>query len=219
LSFAAVFDVALSQTQYDSVRRLYQTTLGSGLHFPPVNLVIEGDSLSAENGSLNDYGIQLLAQPNWLGKFNKHNVAQGGEVAAQMLAEFPTQALPIAVESGRNFLFLWGGANDIKRDYTAANIFATLTTYWQQARNAGFTMVSFTILRTSSDTPDQIANRDVLNNLIRASANQYDYLIDVANIPVLADPTDPTYFADGVHLTPAGYKSVATLINSAIPNP
>ncbi|MCX6902379.1 MAG: hypothetical protein NTW03_02630, partial [Verrucomicrobia bacterium] len=47
LSFAAVFDVALSQTQYDSVRRLYQTTLGSGLHFPPVNLVIEGDSLSA----------------------------------------------------------------------------------------------------------------------------------------------------------------------------
>ena len=218
LSFAAAFDVALSQAQYDAVRRLYQTTLGTGLNYPPVNLIIEGDSLSAEGIGI-DYGLHLLNQPNWTGKFNKHNVAQGGEGIGQMLAEFPTQALPIAAERGRNYLFLWAGCNNIGQNYSAADTFAGLINYWLLARAAGFKVGAFTVLKAASDTSSIITECNKLNALIRANGDQYDWLIDVAALPTLANPSNTTYFADGVHLTSIGYNEVATLINSTIPTP
>lgn len=217
ISFVALFDAALSQPQYDTLRRLYLTTLGAGLPFPPANLIIEGDSLS-EEGFRGSWGTTLLGKPNWQGRFKKRNVAKGGERLSQMWAQFHAQVAPYAIEPGRNYLFLWGGANDMNTT-PAVDMFQQLTTYWRQARHAGFKVVAFTILPTTGHTPAVAAQRERLNGFIRANAALYDHLIDVAALLALANPADRTYYTDGIHLSPRGIDEVANLINVTIPQP
>ena len=218
ISMVAAFDVAISDAQFDQIRRLYRETLGATIALPSVNVIIEGDSLSEESIIIT-WGQELFLQPNWNGKFNKRNVARGGEAIIQMVDEFESQVLPYATQPGRNYLFIWGGAREIKQRSGEA-AFADLQTYWAMGRKAGFKIVTFTILPNGEPTPQVPVRRARLNELIRGAHDEYDFLIDVAQHPLLQDPYNATYYRpDLVHLWREGNVLIAEMINSVIPNP
>jgi hypothetical protein len=220
ITFMAIFDLQLTTDQYTQIRHLYKATLGSGINFPPATVVIEGDSLSAE-GFRREYGLNMYEQPNWNGKFQLRNIAFPGEGTAQILKEFPAEALPLAEEAAPRYLFLWAGRNDLGT-YSATRIETNLITYWKLAREAGFKVAAFTLTPTKNDSNDPfiLAERAVVNTFIRDSHEFYDFLIDVANIPELQDPANLVYFQpDGVHITAAASEKIAGLINAIIPNP
>lgn len=213
--FVAVFDRALVAADLESLRKAYARTIGKNIPFPNTYLLIEGDSLSEEAFGT-EYAHWLQTASNWQGKFQKRNIARGGDTSVQMLLQFDTEVPAPPLE--RNLLFLWGGHNDPPIN-SAAEIFERLSTYWKKARARGYEVAAFTILPAAYEQQQQnlADRRTALNSLIRAAQAEYDFLIDVDAIPILQDPTNPIcYKSDGVHLTAEGSKQVADLINTII---
>jgi lysophospholipase L1-like esterase len=60
------------------------------------------------------------------------------------------------------------------------------------------------------------AQRVILNGLINAGNENIDLVCDAAGLAHLQDPSDVTYFLDGLHLTAAGYADVASLVATGI---
>jgi lysophospholipase L1-like esterase len=215
VSFLAIFDKKLGSDDLAFLRQAYRETIGKAVSFPPVQLVIEGDSLSEEAFGT-EYGHWLHTASNWQGKFCKRNVASFGETTAQMLDEFDAQVPKPQGE--RNYLFLWGGRNDLPKS-SAEEIFGRLQTYWKRARQAGYKVAAFTIIPAAYETtqPAIAQRRQQLNALIRSATSHFDFLFDVDTIPALQNATDTTYFKpDGVHITAAGSKEIANLINGEL---
>jgi lysophospholipase L1-like esterase len=215
VSFIALFDARLGSADLAFLRQAYRETLGKSVSFPPVQLIIEGDSLSEEAFGT-EYGHWLHTASNWQGRFTKRNIASYGETTAQMLDEFGFQ-VPTP-QGQRNYLFLWGGRNDLPKS-GSSEIFGRLQTYWKRARQAGYKVAAFTVIPAGyeSSQADIAERRRELNTLIRSAGADYDFLFDVDGIPALQDPTDTTYFkSDGVHITAAGSQEIANLINNAL---
>ena len=98
--------------------------------------------------------------------------------------------------------------------------FADLKRYWGMARAAGYQIVVFTILPNGEPTPQAPPRRQKLNELIRGSAGDYDYLVDIGAHPLLQDPFDEAYYLiDRVHLRREANVLIAEMINALIPNP
>jgi lysophospholipase L1-like esterase len=216
LHFLAIFDKQLAASDLDLLRASYQQTVGKSVAFPRTQLIIEGDSLS-EEAFRTEYGHYLHNAPNWKGKYMKRNIARFGETTEQMLSEFDSEVPK--TDPGNNYLFIWGGRNDLGT-WTAPAIFERLRTYWRKSREAGYKVAAFTIIPAAYETttrPDIGEQRKDLNALIRDASSEYDFLFDVDLIPALQDPSNLTYFKpDGVHITGDGSKQIVNLINSAL---
>jgi lysophospholipase L1-like esterase len=59
--------------------------------------------------------------------------------------------------------------------------------------------------------------RDAYNTLLRANWSTFaDALAEPDLVTELSDPTNATYFPDGVHLSTAGYDILSTCIGNAV---
>lgn len=65
-------------------------------------------------------------------------------------------------------------------------------------------------------TSEQQAAADNINDFFRNNPSERDGFIDWAADPNLDDPTDTTYYQDGVHPTAAGAAVIAELVRAAI---
>lgn len=121
---------------------------------------------------------------------------------------YASQVAPYKPTSNKQtvpFLF-WLGVNDFFDGYSVAGVYANLKIVWAQAKADGFTVVAFTLGRTTNAPVD--ANVVAVNALIASDPSLYDYLVrpDLIN----PDPSNLTYFQpDGLHLTAAGSKRIA----------
>lgn len=122
-----------------------------------------------------------------------------------------------------NLLGIWGGINNLMfGEDSPESIFNQLQAYWQNAKNAGFKVVAFTV--TPSSVPgikaDFESRRQSLNTLIRQAAGQYHVLVDLANdnrIGQAGNELNPAYFySDHVHMVDGGFQIVASIVETAI---
>lgn len=161
-----------------------------------------------------------------------YNFAYGGTVAGDCINEFngtstlnhnPTYSNyhgGLAVYStnwnAKNYCFIWKGVNDIGQGDNATHIYSTLTNVWSAARNAGYTVIAFTIGPVSSYTVGgtNYTTWTNLNAKICSDTSLYDYLIR----PELVNPNaaDGTYYIDGIHLNPLGSSRLAKAIADAL---
>lgn len=123
----------------------------------------------------------------------------------------------------RNILAIWGGINDLMwSESSPAQILSLLQTYWQNARNAGFKVLAFTITPSSyaGIAADFESRRQNLNTLIRLSGANYDALADLAadsRIGQAGDELNQAYFyTDRCHLVDSGFEIVASIAEAAI---
>lgn len=195
-------------------------------------LVFDGDSLTAGG----DTGAQAtpltLNYPNQLvplldTTWEAYNFGNSGSVSATLLSNRPTFVdpllNPIAYTSAT--LVLWVGSNDVANNVTPATAWANVQSYLSGAASAGWTRIGvLTVLPSTAFNSGQEANRQTLNASIRngwkgAGAS---FLVDVGQDPYLGVPgaaTNPLWFADGTHLTQAGYNRVANLVGPPVGGP
>ncbi len=168
---------------------------------------MEGDSLTAGHWS----GLMPGLLQVWL----TNDISAGGEtVVSHMIPEFATEALPLLRGPPyTDILILRGGTNDILFNTSAADLEAGIQSYCTTARAAGFKVVIATITPGTAfwyPAPKE-AVRVAVNTWIKANwANWADAIWKLDEVTELLDPTDATYYTDGLHcITVAASELIA----------
>ena len=113
----------------------------------------------------------------------------------------------MASKTDNNALIIWVGINDISHGETAANTWSRLLSCLNTAIADGMRPIVLTCTKTT--TPAWAAGIADFNALLKANMPEGAQYIDLDLHPEFADPSNATYFADGIHLTTAGYTIVA----------
>ena len=195
------------------------------------NDTIPGYPQCAFNGDSTTAGVggvayeTLITMPTFNGlTITKSNYGHSGAKIEDFLTFNDTTATYGRI-GGLNILVAWGGLNDLAFPYSVQRTYGHLKSYCEHQRALGWKVIvgtihsvhpaSFGFTFTDSD-------RVAYNALITAGWPEFaDGLFDVgadATLGVLnSNPgTGTTYFADGFHLTTAGYTVVAGLVQTAI---
>lgn len=181
------------------------------------NVVIDGDSTSAGTGPWHNrvWHTRMGISSSWL----MRNFAVAGQRLDQMITDI---AEVNVYANGTNWLFAYGGYNDLSVGDSGATVESELAAYCNAAITGGFAksnIVTFTL--TTSGAPTA---RDDANTAIRANYTAYaGHLVDVAADSQLGVTPgggflNPSNFADGVHMNDAGSQLMANLVRSAIPS-
>jgi len=221
IAFVAVIKQQLTQSQIHNFRRLYQATIGSS-YLPRINVIGEGDSLTAGAGGFDGWMANLQTNAVWGPVMNKRIIATGGEVTSQMLSQVPTQGGIFRHEwrnADKTWVILWGGANDVNATAPATTL-ANLQSISSAYRGYGWKVGVCTIIPSAGHNGTGETNRTALNTLIKAATSSFDAIIDLAAVTELQTTSNTNYFqGDGIHLTPSGQDKVAAKIVATIPTP
>lgn len=125
-----------------------------------------------------------------------------------------------------NILVAWEVGNDLFFNGNTTDAYNRIVSYCQARRTAGWKVVVGTALYRiygAGPTPAgdswTIYNTkiDTVNNNIRSNWSSFaDAIADIGGRPQFSDPTNTTYFWDGVHPTGTGRGIVASVVSSAI---
>lgn len=179
------------------------------------NFVFEGDSITTDTAASNNgWPVHLMNLPLFSGRGTKTNVAASSETLANITSEYSTQVHPLrpSANSGAPaYLFVLIGANDVG-SVTTATYLSDLESYWQGAKDDGFTVIAYTIT-PGNFTQAQEDQRQEINAGIRRSTVP-DYIVDTAAL--LPDHLDTNLFGDGLHPTAVGNKKIARETQSSL---
>lgn len=186
------------------------------------------------------YPAQLLALSPWAtnGAIITYR-ATSGQTTAQMIAGGAcamdgsgTRTAASTYVDGQlsgtrpNILVAWEIGNDLYFNGNTTDAYDRIVSYCQARRTAGWKVVVGTALYRqfgSGPTPAgdtwsaYNAKIDTVNNLVRANWTDFaDAIADIGARSEFADPTNTTYFWDGVHPNGTGRGIVASVVSAAI---
>lgn len=179
-------------------------------------VVCDGDSLTVGSGSSNPATKSYPAQMVLGGGYTVMNTGVGGEKiqnntgATRVLSAFAGAA------SGANLICVINeGINDLGGGNSAANVITYIDAYIATVRAAypAAKIVGLTLTYDVDLGPH--TSVDTINTHIKTVAN-FDYTVDLLSDARLVDPTDTTYYTDGLHRTDAGYLVEAQMVQAAI---
>lgn len=174
-------------------------------------IVCVGDSLTS------GYGTPDVSYPGYLAELLgvKRNILRAailGSVSSDLLTSTRKSDILLARSNGPDWLFIWAGTND-KGTLTAAQSYANIAAIAAYGKRCGYQTLVFTMLPRSTDSDDTF--RTTFNGLIRTNyLTVADAICDIgadATLGVKGAENNATYYADGTHLTAAGYLIVANL--------
>lgn len=163
--------------------------------------------------------LQLLG-----GGWHGTNSGYPSTQVSAMITDAPTNLDPYidATNYTKNVCVLLGGTNDLYFGADAATTITRISDFCAARQLAGWKVVVCTILpRSDGSTPGSFeADRQTVNASIRANWATYaDAIADIADDARIGEDNDEqnaTYYADLVHMTPAGYAIVAGIVKDAI---
>lgn len=177
-------------------------------------IVYEGDSFT----DISCGGAYCATNyPSQIGNYNTNvaraqqiNVASSGQRLSTFISsgQYASQIQPNKPPSNKErvILSLMIGINDFFDGRTASQVYNDLKTVWAQAKADGFTVVAFTLTRSTNGTVDPLAA--ATSALIASDPSLYDYLVRTDLI--LPNPADLAYYeSDGLHLNANGSKKLA----------
>lgn len=193
-------------------------SLAAGATWSDVNIVFEGDSLTARNGSNVD------GTPNVATKISTRqsgatvsNVATSGHRTDQIEATGASQVDALLSATKLNVLVCLMGANDFDQDVTAAAAYQNFQDFWNARVAAGWdACIAFTM---SDANLVGVANfeNDFNTSIRNGYAAMGLRLIDMAVAPAFDDYSDATYYqTDGVHFKDAGIEAFADLVEDEV---
>lgn len=180
---------------------------------PGTGLTFDGQSFIYSPG--NGRSIAALVMDQYPGTGSVVGISgttyatRAADAAARSWWSFRNSSYPILIDIG--------GQSDIFASMTAAQVLTAMEDYHADARDAGaqFTVVS-TVPASLSYTAPQDAERQALNELILAST-AWDAVADLDAIPESQDPSNATYYSDGLHPTAALAALFAGAIVAVLP--
>jgi hypothetical protein len=168
---------------------------------------------------------ELMAYVTPVSYFNDNAVTLSSYVSS-IITKAPIVDSKLMTETKdiKNILIVWTGTNDIATNgYTGQQIYDLLKPYVQARVAAGWKVFCYTTVpRSWNGNAEAIATQEQtrvdLNTLLRTDLDLLDdvYVLDTDTLSVLDDPTDTTYYSDGVHLTWEGNYHAATLFGTKI---
>jgi len=185
-----------------------------------INLVFDGDSISAGAGATRDHAADRLVARE-LGHVRMYNVAAGGRPMAECLHLFPELVAPLFVPGGPpNVIVLHAGDNDVARGWSGAQIYAAFTSYVAAAHQQGWKVVISTELKRFDFLPQKEAELEGYNDRVRRNQAGADAVVDLDAEPKFADPayrSDPAVFGkDRIHPSDGGYVLLADMLTPAV---
>ncbi len=120
--------------------------------------------------------------------------------------------------AAKTILVMNGGTSDVQLGDSGAQVYTDMSTFADGARTAGFSKVcALTITKFTGIPGGQDTQRIAANSAIMADASsKFDAKVDVANDVNLADPSNTTYYVDGLHWTSTGAAVAASLVIPAV---
>lgn len=175
--------------------------------------------------SLNDFGSYPakvnLGYPALYG-MTLRNLSVGGFGWEDLAANADTRLFPYCSTAPTTVLMMNGCQNDLLDDDDAATVYALMVAYADAARLTGGVEKVLAVTVPAADpsyfTAGQDAERQALNATLVAtgvSSGDFDAIADIAAAPEL-DGTDPTYYLDIVHWTPAGAQVAADIVRPVL---
>jgi lysophospholipase L1-like esterase len=182
----------------------------------PIGVALIGDSTmagssgeidSVSSREVSTYAAALMNVP-W---FNR---AVGGNTCANMLARWPADMAPLAVNS--KYAVIECGINDIGQGVASSTIESEITSMYDLAQSEGMIPVMMTITpgATIGASATLEAERESVNTWIEQT---FPRVLDIASI--IQDPNatsslskNPAYIGDGVHYTQAANRLIANYI-------
>jgi hypothetical protein len=138
-----------------------------------------------------------LIEPAWqVADVAEAGARISGPVTPTMAAKYPVSVLPLYnAQREKNWLVFEGGTNDCLDSVDAATLAARTDAYLTQAIADGFSPIVWTITPSTHYTGAQDTVR--LTENARRKVVYAGRIADVA--AALPDPTDLTYYVDGLH--------------------
>jgi lysophospholipase L1-like esterase len=190
--------------------KIFLPVIFNSFAIPVTKIYCMGDSLT-EAGVYETELIALLGS-DW----TTINLGRSGDRTSDMLTRFQTDVID---PGDARFVIVWGGVVDIYTNQ-AEDTQTNLQAMYTMAHNAGIKVVAVNItpLNDLSD-PSKLRLLEI-NSWIQDTAINVDYFADVYT--AIEDPNNPGNIlpaydsGDHVHLSNAGYSTVAETIYNAV---
>ncbi|HEX2942760.1 MAG TPA: SGNH/GDSL hydrolase family protein [Rhodopila sp.] len=186
-----------------------------------VNLVFDGDSISAGWGATSGHGLDAQVAAQVGQPVVVRNVAVGGRPVLQCLELYPKLVAPLFDPAmPHNVIVFHAGDNDIAQGHDARQTYAAFSSYVAAAHQQGWKIVVSTELRRFDFPPPQFDELETYNRLLRENAAGADAVVDLSQDIRLAQApyrNDQTLFSpDRVHPADAGYRLIAALLAPSV---
>jgi lysophospholipase L1-like esterase len=182
-----------------------------------VNLVFDGDSISAGWGASPPNRLDARVTAAVGGDVRMHNVAVGGRPVFECLRLYPQLVAPLFDKAtSHNVIVFHAGDNDVAAGRNAEQTYAAFTDYVAAAHRQGWKIVVSTEFRRWDFSPPKLAELLEYDTMLRRNTAGADAVVDLDADPRLLDKsyrTDPAVFShDGVHPSDGGYAILAGMV-------
>lgn len=147
-----------------------------------------------------------------------HNIAVAGDTIGQQATAWSTYANSLVWTGllAKNICLLDCGINNILGGaQTIAQVETAITDYFAAVDSSFIKGITTLTPTTSANTAQNIV-RVAVNTWIKANSLGLAFVVDFETDSRLTDPLNTTYYADGLHNTPAGYTVRAQMVKVAI---
>jgi lysophospholipase L1-like esterase len=186
-----------------------------------LNLLFDGDSISAGLGASQGHGLDLQTASAIGGAVELHNVSDGGRPVWQCLRLYPDLVEPkFDPTRTYNIIAFHAGDNDVAQGRDAQQTYAAFTAYVTAAHQQGWKVIVTTELRRFKFSASEQRELEGYNALLISNKAGADAVIDLNADPRLgenAHRTDPSLFtSDGIHPSDGGYSIIAQMLSQAV---
>jgi lysophospholipase L1-like esterase len=186
-----------------------------------VNLVFDGDSISAGIGTSPGQGLDKLVAVAVGDDVQLHNVAVGGRPVSECLHLYHQLVTPLYdPASHHNVIAFHAGDNDIAQGRDGAQTYAAFTAYVAAAHQQGWKVVVTTELRHADFSPYLEGKLEDYNFKLKRNQAGADAVVDLdtdARLRDLSHRKDPALFThDGIHPSDGGYAVLAGMLAPAV---
>lgn len=183
------------------------------------NIVALGNSITQGAGLSATQNYPALLTASLGSAWQVFNAGHSGETTPQLLANFANYAqVHYTSRAVRNILVVNEVGNDLIGGASEATARASMQALIAHARALGW--LAYFATTTPRSVPNFSAGQQTaannINDFFRNNPSERDGFIDWAADANLSDPTNVTYYQDGVHPTAAGAVILASLVSAAL---
>ncbi len=189
----------------------------TGTAMAPTHVVVcDGNSLGDSRSSSYPVTLENALGSPWV----VYNPSFSGNTTANNLDRAPGHVdLHYRASQLQSIVVIWEICNSLFFGATRDTTYQQYKKYCLARKALGWKVIAVTVTPHYNYLLSPTFNEDVayINADMRLHYRDYaDELADVAASPLLDDASDKTYYADGVHMTDAGYAVVAGIVEAAV---
>jgi lysophospholipase L1-like esterase len=192
----------------------------AGAAAPKINILLDGDSISAGAGATFNNGLDRLIAAALGDEAHVGNVAVGGRPVSECLRLYPQTVGPLYRPQASNVIVFHAGDNDMRLGQDDVATYRDFTDYVKLAHAQGWRVVVSTELKRYDFDPQRRAWLQAYNDRLRENKAGADAIVDLDTDARLLEPlgrVDPGLFSpDGIHPSNGGYAIIAAMLIPAI---